>query len=43
MVQNGVMDERFVKNFVMDAESDPNVVVDLTIFKNWWMDYSSTK
>ena len=32
MVQNGVMDEKFVKNSVMDAEIDPKVAMDLSIF-----------
>ena len=33
MVQNGVMDAKFVKNFVLDAKIDPKVVMDLSIFK----------
>ena len=33
MVQNGVMDGKFVKNFVKDAKIDPKVVMDLSIFK----------
>ena len=33
LVQNGVMDGKFVKNFVMDAKVVPNVVMDLSRFK----------
>ena len=33
LVQNGVMDGKFVMNFVMDAKIDPKVVIDLSIFK----------
>ena len=33
MVQNGVMDGKFVKNFVLDAKIDPKVLMDLSIFK----------
>ena len=33
LVQNGVMDGKFVKNFVMGAKIDPKVVMDLSIFK----------
>ena len=33
MVQNVAMGEHFVKNFVMDAEIDPKVEMDLSIFK----------
>ena len=33
LVQNSVMDGRFVKNFMMDAKNDPKVVMDLSIFK----------
>ena len=33
LVQNGVMDGKFVKNFVTDAKVDPKVVMDLSIFK----------
>ena len=33
LVQNGVMDGKFVKNFVMDAKIDPKVVMDLSVFK----------
>ena len=32
--QNGVMDGKFVKNFVMDAKIDPEVVH----IQNWWME-----
>ena len=32
-VQNGVMVEKFVKNFVMDAKIDPKVEMDLSRFK----------
>ena len=32
-IQNGVTDEKFVKNFGMDAKIDPMVVMDLSIFK----------
>ena len=31
--QKVVMDGKFVKNFVMDAEFDPKVVMDLSILK----------
>ena len=34
LVQNGVMSEKFVKNFVMHAKIDPKVVMDLSTFKN---------
>ena len=30
LVQKGVMDGKFVKNFVMDAEIDAKVVMDLS-------------
>ena len=33
MVQNSVMNEKFVKNFVMNAKIGPKVVMDLSIFK----------
>ena len=33
VVQNGVMDGKFVKNFVMNAKIVPKVVMDLSIFK----------
>ena len=33
LVQNGVMNETSVKNFVMDAKIDPKAVLDLSIFK----------
>ena len=33
LVQNIVMDGKFVKNFVMYAKIDPKVVTDLSIFK----------
>ena len=33
LVQNGVIDGKFVKNFVMGAKIDPKVVMDLSIFK----------
>ena len=33
LVQNGVMDGKFVKNFVMDAKIDPKVVMDHSMFK----------
>ena len=29
----GVMDGKFVKNFVMDAKNDPKVVMDLSILR----------
>ena len=32
-----------VKIFVMDAKSDPKVVMDLSIFKNRWMEQSATQ
>ena len=31
--QNSVMNEQFVKDFVVDAEIDPKVVMDLSTFK----------
>ena len=33
LVQNDAMDGKFVKNFVMDARSDPKVVMDMSISK----------
>ena len=33
VVQNNVMDDTFVKNSVMNAQIDPKVVTDLSIFK----------
>ena len=33
LVQNGVMDEKFVRNLLMNAKIDPKVVMDLSIFK----------
>ena len=33
LVQNGVMDEKFVKNFVMDAKIGPKVVMVMSIIK----------
>ena len=33
MVQNIVMDEKFVKNFVVHAKIDPKVVTDPSIFQ----------
>ena len=33
LVRNDVMDEKFVKNFVMCAKNDPKVVMDLSMFK----------
>ena len=35
LVQNSVMNEQFVKNFVTNAKLDPKVVMDLYIFFNW--------
>ena len=32
-VQNGVINEKFVTNFVMNDTIDPKVVMDLSIFK----------
>ena len=32
-VQKGVMDEKFVKNFVVGAKINPKVVMDLSIFR----------
>ena len=32
-----------MKNFVMGAKIDPKVVMDLSIFKNWWMEHSATQ
>ena len=34
--QNIVMNEEFVKNFVMDAKIDPKVVMELSMLNNWW-------
>ena len=42
LVQNGMMDGHFVKNFVIDAKIDPKVVMDLSIFQNWWMEPFAT-
>ena len=36
LVQNDVMDEKFVKGFVMDAKIDPKVVVDLSVKIGGW-------
>ena len=36
--QNGVMYEKFVKNFMMNATIYPMVVMDLSIDKKWWME-----
>ena len=33
LVQNVVMDENFVRNFVVGAKIDPKVVKDLSVFK----------
>ena len=33
LVQNSVMNDKFVKFFVMDAKIDPKVVMDLSLFK----------
>ena len=33
LVQDGVLDGKFVKNFVMNAKMHPKVVMDLSIFK----------
>ena len=33
LVQNGVVDWKLVKNFVVDARIDPKVVMDLSILK----------
>ena len=33
LIQNGLMAEKIVKNFVMDAKLDPKVVMDLSILK----------
>ena len=33
LVQTVVMDEKFVKNFVMGAQIDPKVGTDLSVFK----------
>ena len=33
LVQEGVMDEKIVKNFVMGAKIDPKVVMDLSVNK----------
>ena len=32
LVQNGVLSEKIVKTLVMNAEIDPKVVMDLSIF-----------
>ena len=36
--QNIVVNEKFVKNNVMNAKSGPKVVMELSIFKNRWME-----
>ena len=42
LVQNVVMNEQVVKNFVLNAKIDPKVVMDLSIFLNWWMEQFAT-
>ena len=42
LVQTGVMDGKFVKNFVTDAKIHPKVVMDLSILPNWWMEQFAT-
>ena len=37
LVQNGD-GWKIRENFVMDAKIEPKVVMDLSIFKNWWME-----
>ena len=32
-----------MKNFVMGAKIAPKVVKDLSVFKNWWMEHSTTQ
>ena len=32
VVQNGVINGKFVKNFAIDSKNDPKVVMDLSIF-----------
>ena len=42
LVQNGVLNGKFAKNFVMNAKIDPKVVMDLSILGDWWMDQFAT-
>ena len=42
LLQNSVMNEKFVNNFVMNGKIDPKVVMELSIFKNWWMEQFAT-
>ena len=42
LVQNDMLDEKIVKNFVIDAKNDPKVVMDLSTFKiGGWKQYAS--
>ena len=43
LVQNSLMDEKFVKNFVIDAKIDPKVEMDLSKISSWWMEQSATQ
>ena len=40
---NCVMNEGLVQNGVRNAKIDPKVVMDLSIFKNWWMGQFATQ
>ena len=42
-VQNGVMIEKFVKNFMMYAKIDPKVVMESVHIQNWWMEAFATQ
>ena len=42
LVQNGVMDGKFVKNFVMVAKIDPKGVMDLSLFNTGGWNRSQT-
>ena len=43
LVQNVAMGEKFVKKYVMYAETDPKVVMDLSILKIGGMEHSATQ
>ena len=43
LIPNGVMDGKFVKNFVMYAKIDPKVVMDLSIYKVGGMEHFATQ
>ena len=42
LVQNGVVNGKFAKNFVTNAKIDPKVVMDLSILGDWWMEQFAT-